>query len=176
MLIKDKIKSKDEIINISNELRKQEKIIVTTNGCFDILHCNHINYLEKSKSYGNILIVMLNSDSSVKMLKGEKRPLVPQEQRAKIIASLEPVDYVVIFEEINPLNLMEEINPLNLMKEIKPDKHLKSGEIIEEKIRIEKELVESWGGEYIHLGLEEGESTTSIIRKILEAYRNESLL
>jgi len=167
MLIKDKIKSKDEIINISNELRKQEKIIVTTNGCFDILHCNHINYLEKSKSYGNILIVMLNSDSSVKMLKGEKRPLVPQEQRAKIIASLEPVDYVVIFEEINPLNLM---------KEIKPDKHLKSGEIIEEKIRIEKELVESWGGEYIHLGLEEGESTTSIIRKILEAYRNESLL
>jgi len=167
MLIKDKIKSKDEIINISNELRKQEKIIVTTNGCFDILHCNHINYLEKSKSYGNILIVMLNSDSSVKMLKGEKRPLVPQEQRAKIIASLEPVDYVVIFEEINPLNLM---------KEIKPDKHLKSGEIIEEKIRIEKELVESWGGEYIHLGLEEGESTTSIIRKILEAYGNESLL
>src|SRR3989344_6657853 len=167
MLIKDKIKSKDEIINISNELRKQEKIIVTPNGCFDILHCNHINYLEKSKSYGNILIVMLNSDSSVKMLKGEKRPLVPQEQRAKIIASLEPVDYVVIFEEINPLNLM---------KEIKPDKHLKSGEIIEEKIRIEKELVESWGGEYIHLGLEEGESTTSIIRKILEAYGNESLL
>jgi len=165
MLIKNKIKTKDEIVKISEELKKQGKIIVTTNGCFDILHCAHINYFEKSKDYGDILIVMLNSDDSVIMLKGEKRPLVPQEQRAKIIASLESVDYVVVFDEINPLDLM---------KEIKPNKHLKSGEIIKERIKVEKELVESWGGEYIHLESEEGYSTTGIIKKILEVYGQES--
>ncbi|OGJ15848.1 hypothetical protein A3K73_01635 [Candidatus Pacearchaeota archaeon RBG_13_36_9] len=159
--MKNKIKTAEEIEKISEELRKQNKVIVTTNGCFDILHVGHIHLFEQAKKLGDVLIVLLNSDDSVKKLKGEKRPIVPQEQRAKIIAALEDVNYVVIFDEERSLKIMEKI---------KPDKHIKSEEKPGEGVLLETELLKSWGGERIYLNFEEGYSTTNIIQEIIRRY------
>ena len=154
-----KIKTQEEIKQIAEQLRQQEKTIVTTNGSFDILHYAHVNLLEKAKGEGDVLIVLLNSDNSIKRFKGDKRPIVPEQERAGMLAGLESVDYVVVFEEDKPLELL---------RAIKPHKHAKGGTWIEERIREEKELLESWGGEFIGFELEKGFSTTNIIKKILE--------
>jgi len=110
------IKTSFEILPIVNELKNKNKRIIFTNGCFDILHIGHIKYLEEAKSYGDILIVGLNSDDSVRILKGENRPINPEDSRAYILASLEAVDYVVIFEEDTPLDLIKLIKPDVLVK------------------------------------------------------------
>lgn len=157
--MKNKIKTHEEISKISEELKKQGKIIVTTNGSFDILHYAHINLLEKAKKEGDILIVLLNSDKSIKRFKGESRPIIPQDERAKMLTALECVDYVVIFNEDKPLKTLEEI---------KPKVHVKGGSFVEERIKEEKELLESWEGKFKNFELEEGFSTTNIINKILE--------
>lgn len=154
----EKIKTVEEIEKIAKRLRKKGKIIVATNGCFDLLHVAHINLFENAKRLGDYLIVLLNSDDSVKRIKGEKRPIIPQDQRAKVISALASVDYVVIFEEDEPLNLM---------KIIKPHKFVKGWKAMSERKKREKELIESWGGEYIRLELENGFSTTNIIKKIV---------
>jgi len=100
----------DEIVEIIEPVR-DSKIIVFTNGCFDILHAGHVSYLEEAKSLGDILIVGLNSDDSVRRIKGDKRPIIPQEERAYILSRLKPVDYVVIFDEDTPENLIKRIKP-----------------------------------------------------------------
>ena len=110
------IKTWNEIAAISSELRIKEKRIVFTNGCFDILHSGHVKYLEKSKSFGDILIIGLNSDESVKRLKGKNRPVNSQIDRAYILASLEVVDYVVVFNEETPLELIKLVQPEVLVK------------------------------------------------------------
>jgi D-beta-D-heptose 7-phosphate kinase / D-beta-D-heptose 1-phosphate adenosyltransferase len=110
------IKSMDEICILSDELKARDKKIVFTNGCFDIVHTGHIKYLEKSKSYGDILIVGLNSDRSVSSLKGPQRPINSEKDRAYNIAALESVDYVVIFKEDDPYNLIKSIKPDILTK------------------------------------------------------------
>jgi len=110
------IKTIDEISFIANEIRNKDKKIVFTNGCFDILHLGHIKYLEAAKNLGDILILGLNSDNSVKRLKGESRPINNQNDRAYILASLEAVDYVVIFDEDTPINLITLIQPDILTK------------------------------------------------------------
>ena len=109
-----KIKTKDEILRLL-QTRKNQKIVFT-NGCFDILHVGHVKYLEVAKSFGDMLIVGLNSDTSIKRLKGEARPINPQEDRAYILAGLESVSYVVLFEEDTPLSLITAINPDVLVK------------------------------------------------------------
>ncbi len=154
-----KIKTREEIKEIVSKLKQEEKVIVTTNGSFDILHYAHINLLEKAKKEGDILIVLLNDDNSIKRQKGENRPIIPQDERARMLEALEAVDYVVIFDEDKPLELL---------KEIQPRKHVKGGSFIPERIKEEKELLESWGGEFKNFELEEGFSTTNIIEKILE--------
>jgi len=154
-----KIKTQKEIGEIAAELREQGKIIITTNGSFDILHYAHIDLLEKAKKEGDILIALLNSDSSVRKNKGENRPIIPEQERARMLASLEVVDYVVIFDEDTPLNLLEKI---------KPNKHIKGGSFIPERIKEEQDLLARWGGEFKNFELEEGFSTTNIINKILE--------
>jgi D-beta-D-heptose 7-phosphate kinase/D-beta-D-heptose 1-phosphate adenosyltransferase len=154
-----KIKTQREIEQIAAELREQGKIIVTTNGSFDILHYAHVNLLEKAKKQGDVLIVMLNSDSSVKKNKGENRPIIPENERARMLAALECVDYIVIFDEDKPLNLLEKI---------KPNKHVKGGSFIPERVKEEADLLLGWGGEFKNFELEEGFSTTNIINKILE--------
>ena len=153
----NKIKTIEEIVKISNKLREENKTIVTTNGSFDILHLAHVNLLEKAKKEGDVLIVLVNSDDSIKKLKGENRPIISENERALMLSALECVDYVVIFDEDNPLSLLEKI---------KPHKHVKGGSWDEERIRAEKELLAKWNGKFKNFELEEGYSTTNIIDKI----------
>jgi D-beta-D-heptose 7-phosphate kinase/D-beta-D-heptose 1-phosphate adenosyltransferase len=110
------IKTWDEISLITKELKNKDKKIIFTNGCFDILHVGHVKYLEKTKSFGEILILGLNSDESVQRLKGVNRPINSQNDRAYILASLEVIDYVVIFDDDTPLNLIKLIQPDILVK------------------------------------------------------------
>ena len=146
------IKTWDEISTIVSELKNKDKKIVFTNGCFDILHIGHIKYLEKTKSFGDILILGLNSDASIRRLKGENRPINTQTDRAYILAALEVVDYLVIFEEDTPFELI---------KLIKPDLLVKGGDyegkdVVGQSIAKELKLVK-----FI-----DGKSTTKTIERI----------
>lgn len=156
-----KLKSKEELKSIVEALKKQNKVIVTTNGTFDILHIAHLRLLEKAKSLGDVLIVLVNSDSSVKRFKGDKRPIIPEQERAEFLSHLNLVDFITIFQEETPISLL---------KEIKPDIHVKGGSFIPERIKEEKELLESWNGQFKTFQLEEGYSTTNIIQRILDVY------
>jgi rfaE bifunctional protein nucleotidyltransferase chain/domain len=155
-----KIKSQEELSEIVERIKQEDKTIVTTNGSFDILHSAHANLLHQAKQEGDILIVLLNSDSSIKKNKGPTRPVIPQDERAKMLSALESTDYIIIFEEDTPLKLLELI---------KPDKHVKGGSFIESRINEEKSLLESWDGKFIPLPLEQGLSTTNIIDNILKS-------
>jgi D-beta-D-heptose 7-phosphate kinase/D-beta-D-heptose 1-phosphate adenosyltransferase len=155
-----KIKSLKELIQMRKGLKRRRKSVVFTNGCFDILHRGHIEYLKKAKSLGDVLIVGLNSDSSVREIKGGKRPIVPQDDRAEIIASLEMVDYVLIFRETTPFKVI-----LNLV----PDVLVKGGDYTVNKI-VGNKIVESAGGRVIVVKQVPGRSTKNIIRKIVNRY------
>lgn len=157
-----KIKTLKELNEIIQTLKHQNKTIVTTNGTFDLLHIIHLKLLKKAKTLGDILIVLLNSDSSVKKNKGEKRPILPEQERAEILASLECVDYVIIFPETTPLKIL---------KQLQPHIHVKGGSFLPERIQEEKSLLESWNGQFKTFPLEEGYSTTNIIDKILKIYK-----
>ncbi|HTY44331.1 MAG TPA: adenylyltransferase/cytidyltransferase family protein [Patescibacteria group bacterium] len=159
--MRNKIKTLEELKKIIEEHKKNGKKITTTSGSFDLLHIGHIYVLESAKAFTDILIVFLNNDSSIKGLKGPNRPIVSEKERAEMLSSLECVDYIVIFEENNPLNLI---------KEIKPDFHVKGGTFDPERVRAERELVESWGGRHVTLPTVEGYSTTNLINKIIETY------
>ncbi|MHB1661628.1 MAG: D-glycero-beta-D-manno-heptose 1-phosphate adenylyltransferase, partial [bacterium] len=126
----------NEIKKEISELRKESKKIVFTNGCFDIIHAGHVGYLNKAKALGDILVVGINSDKSVKRLKGESRPVINEKDRAYILANLKPVDYVVIFDEDTPYILI---------KEIIPDILVKGGDY-EGKNVVGRDIVESAGG------------------------------
>jgi D-beta-D-heptose 7-phosphate kinase/D-beta-D-heptose 1-phosphate adenosyltransferase len=110
------IKTLSEIQTLSLALKSNGKKLIFTNGCFDLLHAGHVRYLEKAKSFGDVLIVGLNSDTSVNALNGNTRPINPQSDRAYILAALEAVDYVVIFEQDTPYNLIKAIQPHTLVK------------------------------------------------------------
>jgi D-beta-D-heptose 7-phosphate kinase/D-beta-D-heptose 1-phosphate adenosyltransferase len=146
----------NEIEKICNSLREQNKRIVFTNGCFDILHRGHIEYLTKAKEFGDVLIVGLNSDTSVQRLKGKDRPINPESDRARILDALKPVDYVVIFEEDTPLRLIQMV---------KPDVLVKGGDYKVQEI-VGSEYVMSYGGKVEIIPFVEGKSTTKIIQKI----------
>ena len=136
------------------ELFNKEKIVFT-NGCFDILHPGHIHILDQAKSYGDMLIVGLNSDNSIKRLKGPTRPKVSQNDRLKILSSIKFVDYVVLFDEETPLKLIEKIKPNFLVK---------GGDYILEDI-VGREFVEKNGGQVKIVKLLEGHSSSSLIDK-----------
>lgn len=163
--MENKIQNIDDLEEIIRNLREQGKIIITTNGSFDILHAAHINLLEKAKQEGDILVVLLNSDQSIKKNKGEMRPIVLEQERAKMLSALESVDYVIIFNEDKPLNYLERL---------KPHKHVKGGSVDPERMKEEREFIEGWGGSHVHLPLEEGYSTTNIIETILERHNGET--
>lgn len=150
----------EELKKIVNKLKNEGKKVVFTNGCFDILHIGHVKYLEEAKKLGDILIVGVNSDESVRILKGEERPIMPEEERAEILAALECVDYVVIFYETNPENLIAQL---------KPDIHIKGGDYAMDEIP-ESKLVESLGGKTVIIKETEGKSTSNIIQKMLRLY------
>ena len=105
------ILTKSVLIDVVKDLKDNNVKIAATNGCFDILHVGHVKYLSEAKKCGDILVVGLNSDASVKMLKGETRPINPQNDRAQVLAALSCVDYVVIFDEISPIELLKSIKP-----------------------------------------------------------------
>ena len=149
----------EEILEIIDPIR-DSKVIVFTNGCFDILHAGHVSYLEEAKSLGDILIVGLNSDDSVRRIKGDKRPIIPQEERAYILSRLKPVDYVVIFEEDTPENLIKKIRPHILVK---------GGDWTPDKI-VGREFVESYGGKVVTIPFSFHTSTTAIIERIRERF------
>ena len=156
-----KIKNIGELRDIVEELKTQNKKIVTTNGVFDILHIGHIRYLREAKKLGDVLIVAVNSDSSTKKIKGPQRPLNNENDRAEVLAALECVDYVTIFEEENPINLLEII---------KPNIHAKGGDYKIGKI-IEKDTVEKNDGKIILIPEVKGYSTSDFINKIIKAYK-----
>lgn len=147
------IKQLEEIVT---GLKKQNKKIVTTNGCFDIIHAGHTKYLAQAKSLGDVLIVCLNSDSSVKKLKGESRPLNHEQDRAEVLCALSSVDYAVIFDEQTPAEILSQI---------KPDIHVKGGDYTEETLP-EAAVIKSFGGRIEFIPFLEGRSTTNIINKI----------
>lgn len=141
-------------------LRENGKIIAFTNGCFDILHVGHVRYLKEAKSTADVLVLGLNSDVSVREIKGEKRPLVGEDERAEVLAALECVDFITIFSEPTPLAL------INL---IKPDILIKGGDWPEEKI-VGRDEVRKWGGRVVVIAEVKGKSTTNIVDKIIEVY------
>jgi glycerol-3-phosphate cytidylyltransferase len=136
--------------------KKDNKKIVSTNGCFDILHVGHVRYLQESRKQGDILVVCLNSDASVKRLKGDSRPVNNESDRAEVLAALGCVDYVVIFEEDTPCNLIEII---------KPDVHTKGGDYNPDNLP-ETKVIRENGGELVFINFVEGKSTTATIEKM----------
>ena len=135
--------------------------MVFTNGCFDLLHAGHIKYLQAARRLGDLLVLGLNSDASIRRLKGEKRPLIEQDERAHLLAALGCIDFVTVFDEDTPLELISTL---------RPDILVKGGDYTPEGV-VGKDLVESWGGRVELIEFVDGKSTTSLIEKILSAYQ-----
>jgi rfaE bifunctional protein nucleotidyltransferase chain/domain len=156
----NKVLDLTELIRVRKRAKVQKKKVVFTNGCFDLLHRGHIEYLKKAKSLGDILIVGLNSDSSVKKIKGKKRPIVNHKDRAEILSALSFVDYVCIFNEETPERMI---------KKIIPDILVKGGDWAKPDI-VGKDIVESSGGKVATIPLVKGKSTKNIIWTIVDRY------
>lgn len=154
--MKNKILTLKELEHIVQAEKQHGRVIATTSGCFDILHSGHVQYLEQAKSKCDVLIVLLNSDKSVKALKGDERPIVPENERAFVIAGLESVDYVCIFDDLTPCALIENLQP---------DLVIKGGDYRGKKIP-EMESVKKYGGKVEYVDLVDGCSSTNIIEKI----------
>jgi D-beta-D-heptose 7-phosphate kinase/D-beta-D-heptose 1-phosphate adenosyltransferase len=156
-ILRKKIVSIDELERHLYTFKFFGKKVVFTNGCFDIIHPGHIYYLNKARSLGDVLIVGLNSDTSVKSLnKGEERPIHPQDNRSEVLASLICVDYICIFDEETPFELI---------KKVKPDILVKGGDYTIDKI-VGADFVQSYGGKVEIISYLEGYSTTNILNKL----------
>lgn len=149
----------EELLGLLEKVRGKKKIVFT-NGCFDILHAGHADYLNKAKSLGDILVVGINSDASVRRIKGEKRPILPQQMRAYLLDNLKPVDYVVIFEEDTPLELI---------KAIKPDVLVKGADWDLDRI-VGADFVLSYGGRVERIPFSFDISTSKVVERILGLY------
>jgi len=157
MNIRSKVLGLDDLLKKVADHRKNGKKIVFTNGCFDILHVGHVRYLTAARNEGDILVVGLNSDCSTGKIKGEQRPIVQQDQRAEILASLCCVDYITIFKEQNPLGLIRSIRPDILVK----------GDDWPEKGIVGADIVKADGGKVVRVPIVPNISTTSIIKRII---------
>lgn len=151
-----------EIKKIRSKLKTEGQKIVFTNGVFDLVHAGHVDYLSKAKKLGDVLIVGLNSDDSVKRIKGDRRPILKQEERAFIISNLKPVDYVVLFDDDSPEKLISEIIP---------DILVKGADWSIEKI-IGKDIVERNGGKVMNIKFVNDQSTSKIIDLIVKRFSN----
>lgn len=156
------IKTLDEIIVIRVQFQDQNKKVVFTNGCFDIIHAGHIDYLSKAKALGDVMIVGLNSDDSAQRIKGKKRPILKESERAFILTNIEYVDYVVIFDQDTPEQLIAKLIPDILVKGADWD--------IEDIVG--KDIVLANGGEVKTITFVNEQSTTKIIDIILERYKD----
>jgi len=160
MQTENKIIEREDIKPIVKRLKSENKKIVFTNGCFDLLHSGHIILLEKARSYGDLLILGINTDDSVRRLKGKNRPINEQDERARVLAGLEAVSYVTFFSEDTPANIISEIIP---------DILVKGGDYGIDEI-VGRETVEQNNGKVIVVSLIEGKSTTGIINKIKQKF------
>lgn len=142
-------------------LKKAGKKIVFTNGCYDLLHGGHVRFLSKARKLGDVLVLALNSDASVRRIKGPKRPITPQSERLELMSYLESVDIVTLFNENDPYNIISDIVP---------DLLVKGGDWGLDKI-IGADIVKANGGKVKNIKYEKGKSTTNIIKKILKAYK-----
>ena len=156
------IVSLEEALTVRGRLQIEGKTVVFTNGHFDLLHVGHVDYLQRARELGDVLIVGLNSDASTQALKGEKRPIVPQGERARMLAALTCVDYVVIFEETTANSLV---------KALKPDLYVKGGDWGEGRVPPEAEVVASYGGQVHVLPYLPEHSTTRLIETIVERFK-----
>jgi rfaE bifunctional protein nucleotidyltransferase chain/domain len=154
------VKSLEEIKAIREKLKKENKKVVFTNGCFDLIHAGHVDYLSKARNFGDVLIVGLNSDTSIKRIKGDKRPILLEEERAFVISNLKPVDYVTVFEEDTPGRLINELVP---------DILVKGADWAIENI-VGRDVVEANGGEVKTIEFVNYQSTSKIINYILEKF------
>jgi rfaE bifunctional protein nucleotidyltransferase chain/domain len=152
-----KVISWDELLRLREQWRKEGKTVVWTNGCFDLLHLGHVKGLQTAKTLGDVLIVGVNSDSSVRQLKGYPRPVFPQQYRAEMLAALDCVDYVTIFDDLTPERLLAQLQP---------DIHCKGADYAQGKPMPEAEVVHSYGGKVVLLPLYESYSTTEILSHI----------
>lgn len=154
------IYSREEMIAVRKQLKADGKKVVFTNGCFDILHAGHVDYLAKTRACGDVLILGLNSDASVRNIKGEKRPIVPEGERAYILANLKSVDYVTLFDEPTPFELLNALIP---------DILVKGADWSIENI-VGRDIVEANGGSVQTIEFINQQSTTNIIKTVLERY------
>jgi len=158
--MKQKIKEKKDLTKIIKNLKAKGKRIIFTNGCFDLLHVGHVRYLEEAKALGDVLVIGVNSDASVREIKGPERPILPVEERVEILSSLECVDYVTVFDEADPLLLITSLLPNVLVK---------GGDWTKEQI-VGGEMVEKSGGEVVIIPFVQGVSTSNLIETILKRY------
>jgi rfaE bifunctional protein nucleotidyltransferase chain/domain len=156
-----KVKTIEELRPLLAILRAAGKKVVFTNGCFDLIHTGHTRYLAIARSFGDLLVVAVNSDSSVRTIKGEKRPINSQQERTETLAALESVDFVTIFSEPDPYKVISALQP---------DVLVKGGDWPIEKI-IGGDIVQARGGKVVNVPYVEGSSTTGIIEKILKNYK-----
>ncbi len=157
-----KIKSLDEMLQIRSRLRSEGKRLVFTNGCFDLLHVGHVRYLNQAWALGDALVVAVNSDRSIREIKGEGRPIVPEAERAEVLAALGCVDYVFIFDDATPQQVIDSLVPDVLVK----GADWGISEIVG------RESVERAGGIVRNIPLVEGASTTSLVRRVIERFGN----
>ncbi len=156
--MKEKIKSLDDLARISDELRRDGKRLVVTNGCFDLLHVGHVRYLQSARALGDVLAVGLNGDASVRELKGESRPLNREDDRAEVIAALYAVDYVTIFPEVRATRFLERVRPAI---------YVKGGDYTPESLNSdERAVIQSIGAEIRIVPFESGYSTTGLIERM----------
>lgn len=158
-----KIVTVQNLVPLLDEARRRGQSVVFTNGCFDILHAGHVRYLGAAASAGDLLVVGLNSDDSVRSIKGDKRPIVNQNQRAEVLAGLGCVNFVVLFDESDPLKLIQVLKPDVLVK----------GEDWSEDAIIGSDFVRSTGGRVVRISLVAEVSTSQIIQRILELHQRD---
>ena len=163
MNVQSKIITAEKLAPRLDEARKSGKKVVFTNGCFDILHVGHVRYLAAAGAKGELLVVGLNTDASVRLIKGDKRPVVHQSHRAEVLASLGCVDYVVLFDAPQPLELIQTL---------KPDVLVKGADWTQETI-VGGDFVKSNGGRVVRISLVPDISTSRIIAKILKLHRQD---
>ena len=161
MAFRDKIKSPDELASLLKDQKSRQQVVFT-NGCFDILHSGHVTYLEQARALGSGLIVALNSDDSIRRLKGPERPVNPLADRLEVIAALESTTWVTWFEEDTPIPLLEKLRPAILVK---------GGDNTPEQI-VGAAQVKSWGGEVRSLSFVSGKSTSKIIERARQPHRS----
>ena len=158
--LSDKFKSLDDIVLLRKELALMKKRLVFTNGCFDILHIGHVRYLNHARALGDALVVAVNSDRSVREIKGPSRPVLPEFERVEVLAALECVDYLFLFDDPTPLNVIETVLPDVLVK----------GADWERAGIVGRDVVEGSGGCVVTIPIVDGASTTGIIQRIIDRF------